>query len=194
MKRITSTLMVPAGFLALAVSTPLMAKEFSYSYAELGVADIEVDDRDGDYLYGGGSLALDRNVFIRASVGNLDFDPGEADVVSLGVGHPMRISERSDLVLALDYSYTDPDRGDNDIDTLAASVQSRTWLTNNIEGNLSAGYAHADYDKGDDSGAMLGAGVRLYVTPLVSVAAELNRSFVGDLDTDSFGISGRVQF
>ena len=56
------------------------------------------------------------------------------------------------------------------------------------------GFAYADYDRGDDSGAILGAGIRLYVAPQISVAADFRRSFVGDLDTDSIGISGRVQF
>lgn len=192
MMRITSAL--TAACIGLTLSAPLMAKEFSYSYGELGVADLEIDDRDADYIFGGGSLALDKNIFVRASVGSLDLGPGDADVVSLGVGHPMRLSERSDLVLALDYSYTDPDRGDGDIDSLEASVASRTWLTNNIEGNLSAGIAHAEYDQGDDSGAVLGAGLRLYVTPQLSLAAALSRSFVGDLDTDSIGLSARLQF
>lgn len=187
---------LPVTLLGLGISSPLYAKDFSYNYVELGVADVEVgdSDNDGDYIYGGGAMTLNPDVFIRGSLGSVDFDPGEADVVSLGVGHPMSLSQRSDLVLAVDYSNIDPDRGGSDTDTLTASAMSRTWLTNNIEGNLYGGLAYADYDRGDDSGAVLGAGIRLHVTPQVSVAADFRRSFVGDLDTDGIGISGRVQF
>ena len=194
MNRQTLKITLPLALLGIGFSSPLLAKEFSYNYAELGVADVEVDDNDGDYIYGGGSLSLNSDVFIRGSLGSLDFEPGEADVISLGVGQPMSISQRSDLVLAVDYSYLDPDRGSGDSDTLTASAMSRTWLTNNVEGNLYGGFAYADYDRGDDSGAILGAGIRLYVAPQISVAADFRRSFVGDLDTDSIGISGRVQF
>lgn len=194
MKKINTAMTLTAAALAMSLSAPLMAKEFSYTYAELGVADVETGNNDGDLFYGGGSLALDRNVFIRGSLGFLDYEPGEYDVVSLGVGTPMNLSPTSDLVLALDYAFADPDKGDNDIDTLTASATSRTWLTNNLEGNLSAGLAHQETDFGDDSGAIVGAGLRLYIAPQISVAANISRSFVGDLDTDSIGVSGRVQF
>ena len=90
MNRQTLKITLPLALLGIGFSSPLLAKEFSYNYAELGVADVEVDDNDGDYIYGGGSLSLNSDVFIRGSLGSLDFEPGEADVISLGVVTPCR--------------------------------------------------------------------------------------------------------
>lgn len=189
------------GLVAAIASVQANAKEFSYTYVEGGFSDVDIDNTDADYIYGGGSLALDRNIFVRGSLGNLDVNKNlEFDTVSIGVGHPMKMSERSDLVLALDYSFAESDSKnpawDNaDIDTLTGSVTSRTWLTNNVEGNLMGGLAHQDADfGGTDTGAILGAGVRVYVVPQFSLAANISRSFIGDLDTDEIGVSARLQF
>lgn len=189
------------GLVAAIATVQANAKEFSYTYVEGGFSDVDIDNTDADYIYGGGSLALDRNIFVRGSLGNLDVNKNlEFDTVSIGVGHPMKMSERSDLVLALDYSFAESDSKnpalDNaDIDTLTGSVTSRTWLTNNVEGNLMGGLAHQDADfGGTDTGAILGAGVRVYVVPQFSLAANISRSFIGDLDTDEIGVSARLQF
>ena len=184
--------------MALAVaagSGAVSAKEFKYTWLEAGYADVDADNNaDGDYVYLGGSLDLGNQFFIRGSLGNLDYDSDDADTVSIGVGHPMSISPRSDVVFAADYSMIDADRGPGDVDTLTASAMSRTWLTNNIEGNLSAGLAYQDTDFDNDTGAVIGAGLRLYVTPQFSVAGDIGRSFVGDLDTETVGLSARLEF
>jgi hypothetical protein len=185
---------------AAMVSAPSYAKEFSYTYVEGGFADVDVKNDDADYIYGGGSLALDKQIFIRGSLGNLDYNKNlDFDVVSIGVGHPVKISQRSDVVLALDYSFAEsnsnkPGLDNIDIDTLTGSAMSRTWLTNNIEGNLSVGLAHQDVDGDNDTGAILGAGLRAYIVPQFSVAANISRSFIGDLDTDSVGLNARLEF
>lgn len=194
------TILLAAGFTSAIAAGPLFAKDFSYTYVEGGFADFEVDNDDADQIYGGGSLALDRNIFVRGSIGNLDYNRNlEFDTVSIGVGTPRKLSDRSDLVMALDYSFaesesTNPVLDNIDIDTLTGSVMSRTWLTNNIEGNLSAGLAYQDVDGDSDSGAVLGAGLRVYIVPQFSVAGNISRSFVGDYDTDSVGINARLQF
>jgi hypothetical protein len=184
------------GLLAAIASVQANAKDFSYTYVEGGFADVDIDNNDADYVYGGGSLALDRNIFIRGSLGHLDVDRvSEFDTVSIGVGHPMKISERSDLVLTMDYSFAEADRGNVDIDTLTASAMTRTWLTNNVEGNLSGGLAYQDADYGgSDPGASLGAGLRVYIVPQFSIGANISRSFIGDLDTDEVGVNARLQF
>ncbi|MEX1670311.1 outer membrane beta-barrel protein [Zhongshania guokunii] len=193
--------LLAVGILGVIGASPLYAKDFSYTYVEGGFADVDIDNEDADYIYGGGSLALDKNIFIRGSLGNLDVNKNlEFDTVSIGVGHPMRMSERSDLVLALDYSFAESDSKnpafDNvDVDTLTGSAMTRTWLTNNIEGNLMGGLAYQDADYGDsDTGAVLGAGIRVYVVPQFSVGANISRSFIGDLDTDEIGVNARLQF
>jgi|TARA_R110001583_G_scaffold14647_2_gene60814 hypothetical protein len=184
------------GLMAAIASVQANAKDFSYTYVEGGFADVDIDNNDADYIYGGGSLALDRNIFIRGSLGNLDVDRvSEFDTVSIGVGHPMKMSERSDLVLAMDYSFAEADRGNADIDTLTGSAMTRTWLTNNVEGNLMGGLAYQDADYGgSDTGAVVGAGIRVYVVPQFSVGANISRSFIGDLDTDEIGLNARLQF
>ncbi|GAA4106497.1 outer membrane beta-barrel protein [Zhongshania borealis] len=184
------------GLMAAIASVQANAKDFSYTYVEGGFADVDIDNNDADYIYGGGSLALDRNIFIRGSLGNLDVDRvSEFDTVSIGVGHPMKMSERSDLVLAMDYSFAEADRGNADIDTLTGSAMTRTWLTNNVEGNLMGGLAYQDADYGgSDTGAIVGAGIRVYVVPQFSVGANISRSFIGDLDTDEIGLNARLQF
>ncbi len=193
--------LIGLGLVATMASFQVNAKEFSYTYVEGGFSDVDIDHDDADYVYGGGSLALDKNILIRGSIGNLDVDKNlEFDTVSVGVGHPMKMSSRSDLVLALDYSFAESDSKkpawDNvDVDTLTASVMSRTWLTNNVEGNLLGGLAHRDADYGGtDTGAILGAGIRVYVVPQFSVGANISRSFIGDLDTDEIGVNARLQF
>ena len=184
------------GLMAAIASVQANAKDFSYTYVEGGFADVDIDNNDADYIFGGGSLALDRNIFIRGSLGNLDVDRvSEFDTVSIGVGHPMKMSERSDLVLAMDYSFAEADRGNADIDTLTGSAMTRTWLTNNVEGNLMGGMAYQDADYGgSDTGAVVGAGIRVYVVPQFSVGANISRSFIGDLDTDEIGLNARLQF
>tara|TARA_R110002050_G_scaffold101725_2_gene210046 strand:+ start:574 stop:1173 length:600 start_codon:yes stop_codon:yes gene_type:complete len=193
-------LLLATGFAGAMSAGPLFAKDFSYTYVEAGFADVEVDNNDADEFYAGGSLALDRNIFVRGSLGNLDFNRNqEFDTVSIGVGHPMKMSDRTDLVASLDYNFAESEStnsalDDIDIDTLTGGVMSRTWLTNNIEGNLSAGLAYQDVDGDSDAGAVLGAGLRVYIVPQFSVAGKISRSFVGDYDTDSVGINARLQF
>ena len=194
------TILIAAGFTSALAAGPLLAKDFSYTYVEGGFADVEIDNDDADQVYLGGSLALDKNIFVRGSLGNLDYNRNqEFDTVTIGVGSASRMSDRSDLVVALDYGFaesesTNPLLDNIDVDTLTGSVMSRTWLTNNIEGNISAGLAYQDVDGDSDSGAVLGAGLRVYFIPQFSVAANISRSFVGDYDTDSVGINARLQF
>lgn len=191
------------GLGAALLSGAAAAKPFNYTYAEGGYAAVEDDgDNDADYIFIGGSLALDpqQQFILRANAGNLDYDNDlEFDSLSIGVGHPISLSQRSDVLLALDYSMAESDSRnpalDNiDVDTLTVSATSRTWLTSNIEGNLMVGIAQQDADNDDDTGAELGAALRYYVNPVFSVAANISRSFVGDLDRDSIGISARVDF
>ncbi|AKH68531.1 Outer membrane protein beta-barrel domain [Spongiibacter sp. IMCC21906] len=191
------------GLGSVLLSGAAMAKPFSYNYVEGGIADVEDDDNnDADYMFAGGSLALDpqQQILLRASASNLDYDNNvELDAISIGVGHPISLSERSDVLMALDYSMAETDSPNPvldgiDVDTLTASATSRTWLTNNIEGNLMVGLAHQETDRDDDTGAEIGAGVRLYIIPQFSVAANISRSFVGDLDRDLLGLSARLQF
>lgn len=191
------------GLSAVLISGAAVAKPFSYTYVEGGIADVEEDgNNDADYMFAGGSLALDpqQQILLRASVSNLDYDNNvELDTISIGVGHPVSISERSDVLFALDYSMAESDSSnpvlDNiDVDTLAASATSRTWLTNNIEGNLKVGLAHQETDNDDDTGVEVGAGLRVYLIPQFSVAANISRSFVGDMDRDILGLSARLQF
>ena len=196
MKNTSKKQLLGLGLLAVIASVQANAKEFSYTYVEGGFADVDVGHHDADYIYGGGSLALDQNIFIRGSLGNLDVDKNhDYDTVSIGVGHPMKMSERSDLVLGLDYSFAESNRNNDDVDTLTGSAMTRTWLTNNVEGNLLGGLAYQDADYGDsDTGAILGAGIRVYVVPQFSVGANISRSFIGDLDRDEVGVNARLQF
>ena len=191
------------GLSAALLSGAALAKPFSYTYVEGGYADVEDDGNNGaENLYLNGSLALNpqQSILLRGSVGTLDYDNDlEFDTASIGVGHPMSISPRTDVLFALDYGFAEsesrnPALDDIDVDTLTLSATSRTWLTNNIEGNLTAGVAHQEIDSDDDTGAELGAGIRLYVIPQFSVAANISRSFVGDLDRDVLGVSARLQF
>lgn len=199
-----SAKMIPVlGLASLLFGGSALAKPFSYTYAEGGIADVEDDgDQDADLMFLGGSYALDhtQRIIVRASVSKLDYDRDvEFDAISVGVGHPISISLRSDVLFALDYSFAESESDiralDNvDADSLTASATSRTWLTNNIEGNLIASLIHQEVGNDNDSGVELGAGLRVYVIPPVSIAATISRSFIGDMDRDSIGVSARLQF
>lgn len=199
----SSKLVWALGLSTAVLSGAAMAKPFNYTYVEGGIADVEDDgDNDADYTYLGGSVALDpqQQFLLRGSIGNLDYGRNlELDTYSIGVGHPVKISPTTDVLFALDYSFGETDSRNPaldgvDVDTLTGSATSRTWLTNNIEGNLMIGVAQQEVGSEDDSGAEIGAGLRVYLIPQFSIAANISRSFVGDLDRDLIGVSARLDF
>lgn len=68
--------------LALVVVSPAaLAASFSYDYLELGFGEVHPD---GDGLYAGGALSLDKRFGVQGSLGILDYKGGDGSVVRVG--------------------------------------------------------------------------------------------------------------
>lgn len=66
--------------LALA-SSGALAATFSYDYLELGFGEVHPD---GDAVYAGGALSLDKRFGAMGSVGLLDYNGGDGNVIRVG--------------------------------------------------------------------------------------------------------------
>lgn len=143
-----------------ATSLPLVASaaELNYSYIEGGYTQLDADDGapDADGLGFNGSVAISESFFLFGgySSNEIDGTPVDVDVQRLGLGWHNAISERTDLVLGLNYLRFDLEQGGFGIDAngYEAEVGVRHAFGQRFEGQAMLGYV----DGGDFNGSLYG--------------------------------------
>jgi hypothetical protein len=99
----------------VALATPVIADELSYTYIEAGYQKVELDDNvgftvDGD-LYGvGGSVEIGKSFHLFGDYAStdLEFDV-DIDQYSLGVGYHTPIRDHLDAIVELAYVHAEAD-------------------------------------------------------------------------------------
>jgi hypothetical protein len=173
---------------------PTQPKPFTYTYAELGYAETEVQvagglDLDGDGLTLNGSVELSDEWHAFAALGNADLDFGiDLDTWQIGAGYRYPLRDDTDVYGRLMYvkmEFDVPGPGDPDEDGLGLQARLRHWINDDFEVEGGIQYLNVS-----DSDITLQAEGRYYFQDNFSVGAGL--SFGGD--NDGFGISARLSF
>lgn len=176
--------------------------KFSYTYVELGLGSLDVDnyDKDSDTLYGRASLGLFDFLYVFLDYQNqsTDFEDTDTDLFGLGVGGHIAATERIDFVgeaswLTADVS-SDLSNLDDNNDGWTAFAGAR-WMALPV-GNggleLNGGFRWIDI-KGvlsDDEVGAWEAGARYHFLKLFSLGAKYEF-----LEDDGFwGVDARVSF
>lgn len=177
--------------LLAALPLAAQAQEMSYSYAEIGFAEIDIDaPEDGDGLALRGSFGITDDFFVFADYAMYEFDTGggdiDLDLYTVGLGGHMEISDKVDLVGRLGYANADasgPGGGVPDDGGYLISAGLRGRVANNLE--LEGGVVHVDFgDDADDTALTVGG--RYFFTENFAVGADVQ---LGDnIDTIFAGV------
>lgn len=165
---------ISAALLSAALgAAPAGAADFSYTYAEGGYQNVELDSPsvDGDGLFAGGSVQLSQSLFIGADVDYTEFNRGvDARNLELGLGIRLPAAPDVDVVLRGGYvdAHVDTRFGDFDDDGYFVSGGARWQLNDQVELNGALRYVDLD-DSGDD--VALALGVVVDVRPRVALLA-----------------------
>jgi len=184
-----------SGLAALAAALPLAshAETMSYSYAELGYVDTELDgdgvDVDGNGLALRGSLPVTPDFFVFAGYTDLDFDfDVDLSLLEVGGGGHWPLSDKIDLVgkLGIVKAEVDVGRFDDDDTGILLGARVRGALAPKFE--LEGGFDYRNIDVGDETTLVLEG--RYFFMP--QLAGGLSVS-IGD-DVTSLGINARWAF
>lgn len=198
MKAITSGVLV-----SLLAVTPMaaMAKDFSFTYLQGTVYDFEDDDFDGDGYNIEGSYQLANGFLVGGYYREDDFDRVDFEVEYLGInaGFAQQLNRTTAGWFRLGYADLETDSNRRELDGLNGDLFSltggvRTWLApDSVEGFLVGGIERYDVDDvDDDTGAMLGGGVRLHLSENFLLGAQIDRRFALN-DRDTITIEARLQ-
>jgi hypothetical protein len=183
------------GLAALAAALPLAshADVMSYSYAELGYVDTELDadgfDVDGDGFALRGSLPVTQNFFVFAAYQDLSFDFNvDTSLLEVGGGGHWPLTGKVDLIGKLGIVKAEVDFGqfDEDDDGFLLGARVRGVVAPKFE--LEGGFDYRDIDAGDETTIVL-EGRYFFID---QVAGGLSVS-LGD-DVTSLGLNVRMTF
>ncbi len=156
----------------MAAAGAAQAGAFSYNYIEGGFGEIDGDGwvDDGDAIYFGGAMELDKQFGLLGSLGLIDIGQFDGTVLRGGGLFHTPINKDLDFVGTLELVYSDwdtPFGGDDDLG-FAASGGVRYAVQDNfqIEGKLTV----VEVDPFDD-GLGLSVGARYYMNKQLSAAA-----------------------
>ena len=148
-----------SGLAALAAALPLAthAETMSYTYAELGYVDADLDvgnfHVDGDGFALRGSLAVHQNYFVFANYQDLSFDGGvDTSLLEVGGGAHWPLTKTLDLIgkVGITKAELDSGRFDADDDGFLLGARLRGIIAPKVE--LEAGFDYRDLDEaGDDT-------------------------------------------
>lgn len=179
--------------LTLACSVSAAAKDFDYSYIQLGYGNVEYDDvnvdGDGFGLSGSYSINEDFHVFGGYEAAGLDFGV-DATSLAAGIGWHTSLSPAVDLVASVSYQYVEldaPGFGSVDDNGLGLGVGLRFAASDLLE--LNAGINYVDFsDSGGDTG--FGVGGLYSFTDAFALGLGANWSD----DASSYTLAGRFYF
>jgi len=178
---------------ALFASTAYAQKApFSYDYVEATYEMGEADLGNGNDLtissFGVNvSKSLNDTFFVAGSATYNDVDDaGHFENYSLGLGGKISVTNSTDLVGQIAYTYWDMDEGINGV---LAAVGIRHKLADAVEVN--GGYAHTELEDGS-FGAFV-VGLRYKFSD--SFSAGLNyKHWTGDIDGNQYGVALKLDF
>ena len=186
-----------SGLAALAAALPLasQAETMSYSYAELGYVDANLDvgsfNVDGDGFALRGSLAVHQNYFVFANYQDLSFDGGvDTTLLEVGGGGHWPLSDKVDIIGKVGITKAELDSGRFDADDdgflLGGGIRARVAQEFELEGGLN----YIDLSDSGDNTSVYAAG-RWYFTP--AFAAGIEAELGDDVNTYGLGVrwSGR---
>lgn len=155
-RRILSALAALAAALPLASHADVM----SYSYAELGYVDAQLDaenaDVDGNGFALRGSLPVNQNFFVFASYQDLDFDfDVDASLLEVGGGGHWPLGDKLDIIgkLGIVKAEVDVGRFNDDDDGFLLGARVRGVVAPKFE--LEGGFDYRDIDVGDETTIVL---------------------------------------
>jgi len=185
-----------SGLAALAAALPLAshAETMSYSYAELGYVDTELDgdgvDVDGDGFALRGSLAVHPSFFVFANYQDLSFDRGvDISLLEVGGGGHWPLADKVDIIGKVGITKAEIDSGpfDADDDGFLLGARLRGVVAPKFE--LEGGFDYRDLDEAGDDTTIVFEGRYFFVE---NVAGGLSVS-LGD-DVTSLGLNVRLTF
>ncbi|WP_372783668.1 porin [Litorivivens sp.] len=187
-----------AAMLAAGVAMPAFAADLSYTYAEVGVAKIDLDGEDAMGFGVKGSVSVHENVYILGAYSQAETDDEyiimgitdeiSMDSYSLGVGFRTAVSETVDFVAEVSLVESEIEFAgidvDNDGELLSAGV--RAEISKNAELNFSVDHARGDDDNetGFSIGGLYGA----------SETVDLGLEYGSIDDVDTLTFSARFNF
>ena len=185
-----------SGLAALAAALPLatQAETMSYSYAELGYVDANLDvgsfNVDGDGFALRGSLAVHQNYFVFANYQDLSFDGGvDTTLLEVGGGGHWPLSDKVDIIgkVGITKAELDSGRFDADDDGFLLGARVRGVIAPKVE--LEAGFDYRDLDEAGDDTTLVFDGRYFFIENL---AGGVTAAF-GD-DDKFFGLNLRYTF
>lgn len=185
------TLLASALLLAAA---PAFAGNFNYTYIEGGYGEVDTgDDDDGDALFLGGSVDLQKGFGIIGSFYTIDFDEDvDGTIFTVGGQFHTPISSQADFVGSIqlinaeveyDGRYGYDDSADDTGLLLRGGIRFAIQQNLQLEGDIS----YIDNDFWDDDELGLKAGLRFFFNRQFSLAG----GFASDQELDGLYISGR---
>lgn len=165
----------------------LAKSAINYNYVGIQYFNQDFDDADCDQdgLDINGSMAINRDFFVRGSYSDADGNRGcGAKALNFGVGYRWAFRGDSDIYALVGFEDISPDHGDDD-DGLILAGGIRTLLTSQLEGKVELAH-HTAYD-GDNEirgGLVYSFDSNLAVTGDVSLGS----------DQTAFGVGIRYNF
>ena len=178
-----------SGLAALAAALPLAtnAETMSYTYAELGYVDADLDvgnfHVDGDGFALRGSLAVHQNYFVFANYQDLSFDGGvDTSLLEVGGGGHWPLTNTIDLIGKVGITKAELDSGRFDADDDGFLLGARLRGIIAPQGELEAGFDYRDLDEAGDDTTIVFDGRYFFIENLaggVSVALGDNDTLLG---------------
>lgn len=201
MKKLTTVLL--ASGMALA-STTALARDFSFTYVQGDIGEFESDVSDGDNFGIEGSYQFPSGLLIGGHYREDEYDEPrrfdfELQSFGINVGAAQQLNRNTAGWFRVGYADLESDSNASALDGLNGDVYSvkggvRTWLTQDtIEGFLIGGLERYELEDDDDSGPMLGGGIRFHLTPQFTLGGSVDRRFALE-DRDTITIEARLQF
>ncbi len=186
--------MIKNAFIAAVLLSALNAQaaDLSYTYLDVGLGVIEVEDEgetyDGDGVALGGSIAAGEVFYFTAGLANADIENVEQRTTSLGVGVHAPLSTNTDVYVDVSYVRADIEEGNWSIDDngVGYTLGIRSKLAEKFE--LGGGVSRLDvFDSAENSYFVNGF---FYPTETLGIGAEYSWAD----DTTAYSLGLRVNF